>query len=134
MQVYRKLDVHLNQVFLLTFMARSHFGSSLRAKSLLHGMSVISRGRKLRDYQRALVCQLRTLGNHVVILPTGAGKTLIAFDLMFEALAKYPRKVVFRKGIQRKPLFEKVSYGKQDITCQCSALAPNMPSHAYPIS
>ena len=49
---------------------------------------------KLRRYQDALARAAREPGNHVVVLPTGAGKTLISFDLIFTALLRHPRKIV----------------------------------------
>lgn len=49
---------------------------------------------KLRSYQDALARAAREPGNHVVVLPTGAGKTLISFDLIFTALLRHPRKIV----------------------------------------
>eukprot|EP00438_Fugacium_kawagutii_P016627 Skav205647 [mRNA] locus=scaffold458:125726:126283:+ [translate_table: standard] len=49
---------------------------------------------KLRNYQDALVCAAREPGNHVVVLPTGAGKTLISFELIFTALLRHPKKMV----------------------------------------
>ena len=50
---------------------------------------------RLRGYQEALAREVQRLGNHVVVLQTGAGKTRIAFDLICEALRRQPRKLVY---------------------------------------
>ena len=39
---------------------------------------------QLRGYQRALLAAVRAGGNHVVVLPTGAGKTAVATSLSEE--------------------------------------------------
>ena len=48
---------------------------------------------RLRPYQEYLLSLARK-DNMIIVLPTGAGKTLIAVHLMVEALQRHPSKVV----------------------------------------
>mmetsp|Transcript_39939 Transcript_39939/g.128058 ORF Transcript_39939/g.128058 Transcript_39939/m.128058 type:complete len:609 (-) Transcript_39939:93-1919(-) len=50
----------------------------------------------LRSYQASMVQEALGRGNHIVVLPTGAGKTLVSFEVMFAALQRHPsRGIVF---------------------------------------
>lgn len=48
----------------------------------------------LRKYQDVLARAAQEPGNHVVVLPTGAGKTLVSFEVIFVALLRHPEKIV----------------------------------------
>ena len=44
----------------------------------------------LREYQKALVKAAQTAGNHIIVLPTGLGKTRIVVELSHELLTCKP--------------------------------------------
>eukprot|EP00435_Cladocopium_sp_Y103_P069549 s132_g33.t1 len=53
-----------------------------------------------RKYQDVLARAAQEPGNHVVVLPTGAGKTLISFEVIFAALLRHPEKIVASPSLQ----------------------------------
>ena len=49
----------------------------------------------MRRYQSELAALVLQPGNHLVVLPTGAGKTLVGLELLYVALAKHPTRRTF---------------------------------------
>ncbi|CAE7889909.1 DCL3B [Symbiodinium microadriaticum] len=73
-------------------MCLTDFPAAVARAKALRNIRAMSR---LRRYQEALAAEVLRPGNHVIHLQTGAGKTLIAFHLILEALERHRGKLVY---------------------------------------